>query len=125
MSDTWTDDIKAELAEAYTEREPTPENTMEIIADLVEEYQEQYEFITVNGLRMILNNMKVYVKKADAPSSNKSSGSSNPRVNKAEALAALKEVIADAGAEVNEDIIDRMTGKAANYFAQVIGGPKS
>ena len=45
----WDDDKKAAVIAAYEEAEPTPENSMEIVKDLAEEYEE-----SPNGVRMIL-----------------------------------------------------------------------
>ena len=42
------------------------------------------------------------------------------RPNKPQALADLKAAIADGGAEVNEELIEKLTGIEAVYFTQVI-----
>ena len=39
---------------------------------------------------------------------------------KADAQATLKGALSDAGQEIDADIIDKLTGKAAVYFAGVI-----
>jgi transposase-like protein len=111
----WTDELKAEVVEQYTAADPTPENTMDIVAQIAEDYEK-----TVNGVRMILTKAGVYVKKTPAKSESKSKEGTSKRVNKAEAIEELKTVITDNGAEVEEDILSRMTGKAAVYFAGVI-----
>ena len=114
-STAWTDELKAEVKEEYTSREPTPENTMEIVAELAEEYDK-----TVNGMRMILTKAGVYVKKTPAKAEKKEGGTGAKRVNKQEAIDGLKAAISEIGATVDEDIISRLTGKAANYFTEVI-----
>ena len=63
MSD-WTDELKEEVVAAYLEREPTPENTMDIVKELAEEYDGK----TPNSIRMILSKAGVYVKKTPAAS---------------------------------------------------------
>jgi len=113
MSD-WTDELKTEVANEYTSREPTPQNTMEIVAELAKEYDK-----TVNGVRMILTKKGVYVKKEATKAEAKASTTSK-RVNKAEAIEALTAAITDLGQKADDDILSRMTGKAALYFTEII-----
>lgn len=113
----WTDELKDEVVEMYTKREPTPENTMEIIKELAEEYEK-----TPNGIRMILTKAGVYVKKEPAKASGEGKATSGTkRVSKDEAHGALREVITAVGGEVDEEIISKLTGKAAMYLAEVFG----
>jgi hypothetical protein len=111
----WTDELKAEVIEEYQSREPTPENSTEIVGELAEEYNQK-----PNGVRMILVKAGVYIKKDPEKSSSKTSTGGSKRVNKAEAIDGLKSAIEDAGQEVDEDIVSRLTGKAAVYFTGVI-----
>lgn len=116
----WTDELKAEVISKYEESEPTPENTMDIIAELAEEFEK-----TQNGIRMILTKAGVYVKKTPAKSSGgsaskKATGAGGTRVSKEEAFAALREEIEGVGGSVDEEIISKLTGKAAMYFVEVI-----
>lgn len=110
----WTPEQKEEVVEAYTSRSPTPENTIEIIEELVEEFGK-----TKNGIRIILSKAGVYIKKAPVKKSNGSSGGSK-RVNKKEALEKLTQLIEAKGCNVDEDIINKLTGKAANYIAEIL-----
>ena len=55
---------------------------------------------------------------ARSTSSSTSGGTS--RVSKADAQETLKGALTDAGQEIDADIIDKLTGKAAVYFAGVI-----
>ena len=55
----WDDDKKAEAVSMYTESDPSPENSMEIVKEIAEELNE-----SPNGVRMILTKAGVYVKKA-------------------------------------------------------------
>ena len=48
------------------------------------------------------------------------STTSTPRVNKAAAQKQLTEALVDSGIEIDEDIISKLTGKAAIYFALAI-----
>ena len=109
----WTDESKAEAVELYTSEEPTPETSMEIVITIADTLGE-----SPNGVRMILTKAGVYVKKAPATSSAKSNGGG--RVSKADSQATLKDALSDAGQDIDGDIIDKLTGKAAVYFAGVI-----
>ena len=112
----WDDNKKAQAVEMYTEQEPTPENSMEIVKDVAEELGE-----SPNGVRMILTKAGVYVKKAPSTSSSSKSGSTGgTRVSKADAQQSLVDALNDAGQEPDMDIIDKLTGKAAVYFVGVI-----
>jgi len=117
----WDDDKKAAVIAAYEEAGPTPENSMEIVAEIAEEYEE-----SPNGVRMVLTKAGVYVKKAPATKSTSSSGSTGGgRVSKAAAIESLTAAITDAGQEVDEEIVSKLTGKAANYFAGIIAAVNS
>ena len=111
----WDDDKKAAVILAYEEAGPTPENSMEIVADIAEEYEE-----SPNGVRMVLTKAGVYVKKAPATKSASSGSTGGGRVSKAAAIESLTAAITDAGQEVDEEIVSKLTGKAANYFAGII-----
>mgnify|MGYP003128736200 CR=1 FL=1 len=112
----WTDESKAEAVELYTEAEPTPETSMEIVKDIAEQLGE-----SPNGVRMILTKAGVYVKKSPAARSTSSSnGGGTARVSKADAAQSLKDALSDAGQNIDDDIIDKLTGKASVYFAGVI-----
>ena len=110
----WTDEKKQEAIDMYVSEEPTPENSMEIVKDIAEQLEE-----SPNGVRMILTRAGVYVRKTPAPSGGSSSGGGG-RVSVADAQAAVTSAISDAGQEVDAAIIGKLTGKAANYFANII-----
>ena len=113
----WDDDKKAAVIAAYEEQNPTPENSMEIVKEIADEYEE-----SPNGVRMILSKAGVYVKKTPAASgSGTSSNGGSSRVSKAAAQEALVAALTDVGAEIDNDIVEKLTGKAAQYFAGVIG----
>lgn len=113
----WTDEKKQQAIDMYLEAGPTPENTVEILQQVAEELEE-----IPNGVRTILSKAGAYVKKTPASggASKAASGEKSTRTNKADALAKLTDVISEAGAEVDEAIIEKLTGKAALYFASVI-----
>lgn len=111
----WDDAKKAQAIDMYQEREPTPENSMEIVAEIAEELGE-----SPNGVRMILSKANVYIKKEAAASGgtkSKTTKSTGTRVSKEDAQAQLIAAIENAGKEVDNDIISKLTGKAAIYFA--------
>ena len=111
----WDDDKKAQAVNLYEEAEPTPETSMEIVKDIAEELDE-----SPNGVRMILTKAGVYVKKTPATKSSGGSTGGGTRVSKAAAAEALIAALGDAGLEVDEEIISKLTGKASQYFTKVI-----
>jgi transposase-like protein len=115
----WTDELKAQAIEMYQEAEPTPENSMEIVAEIAKELGQ-----SPNGVRMILSKAEVYVKKdatAKKATTKAAGGAASTRVSKEDAHAQLTAAIEGAGKEVDADIVSKLTGKAALYFAGVIG----
>ena len=112
----WDDDKKAQAVSMYEDMEPTPETSMEIVKGIADELDE-----SPNGVRMILTKAGVYVKKnpaAKAASTGAATGGT--RVSKAAAQEALTVAITDAGKAVDEEIISKLTGKAAQYFATLL-----
>ena len=103
----WDDDKKAQAVSMYEDMEPTPETSMEIVKGIADELDE-----SPNGVRMILTKAGVYVKKT--PAAKSSSGT------KAAAAEALIAVLGDAGQDVDEEIISKLTGKASQYFTAII-----
>ena len=116
----WTDELKAQAQEIYLAGEPTPENSTELIKDIAEQLEQ-----SPNGVRMVLVQAGVYVKKeagAAAPGKTtaKKDGEGAKRVSKEDQIAELKEAIEAKGIEVDMDILGKLTGKAAAYFAKVL-----
>lgn len=112
----WDDDKKAQAVEMYEAQDPTPETSMEIVKEIAEELNE-----SPNGVRMILTKAGVYVKKAQATGNgNGGASSGGSRVSKQAAQDALTAAIIDKGLTVDEDIISKLTGKAAQYFAGLL-----
>ena len=108
----WDDDKKAQAVSMYEEQDPTPETSMEIVKDIADELDE-----SPNGVRMILTKAGVYVKKS--PATNGGGGSTGGgRVSKQAMQEELIAAITDAGQAVDNDIIDKLSGKAAQYLAQ-------
>lgn len=121
---TWTDELKAKAVEEYLKRNPTPENTIEMCKEVAELIGQ-----SPNGVRMILMQADKYVKTAPAggdsetgkaASTKKTSGEGTKRVSKESQIAELKAAIENAGGEVDDDILSKLTGKAAAYFTAVL-----
>ena len=115
----WTDELKAKVIEMYDQAGPTPESSTEIIKDIAEEIE-----MSPNGVRMVLVQAGVYVKKDSSAGSAKTtktaSGEGSKRVSKEDSIAALKAAIEAKGGPIDEDILGKLTGKAAVYFASVL-----
>ena len=110
-----TDEKKAEAIEAYQDAEPTPETSMEIVKEIADDLGE-----SPNGVRMILTKAGVYVKKTPATANGGGTSSGGTRVSKQAAQDALTAAINDKGLSVDEDIISKLTGKAAQYFTGLL-----
>lgn len=114
----WTDEKKERAVDLYQERNPTPENSMEIVKEVADELGE-----SPNGVRLILTKAGVYVKKEAAKSSSsKASGekSTSTRVSKEDAHATLIAAIEANGHTADTEIVSKLTGKAALYLAKVM-----
>ncbi len=111
----WTDEKKTEAIAMYEDSEPTPETSMEIVKQIADEIDE-----SPNGVRMILTKAGVYIKKTPAAKASGSTGGGGTRVSKAAAAEALIAAINDAGKPVDEEIISKLTGKAAMYITSLL-----
>lgn len=114
----WTDELKAQVVKLYQDAEPTASNSTEIVEDIANELEQ-----SPNGVRQVLIQAKVYVKKAEADKpagKTTTSGEATKRVSKESQIDTLREAIKALGAAVDEDIISKLTGKAATYFASVL-----
>lgn len=117
---TWTDELKQKVIKMYQDAEPSPESSTEIIKDIADEID-----MSANGIRMVLVQAGVYVKKEAAgggKTTAKKDSEGGKRVSKESALADLRAAIEAKGAGVDEDIISKLTGKAALYFVSVLKG---
>ncbi|MCP3899159.1 MAG: hypothetical protein GY707_05545 [Desulfobacteraceae bacterium] len=108
----WTDELKTEVVEAYKTAKPTPENTMDIVKEIAQDFD-----ATPNGVRSILSKAGEYIKKTTSSSASGDKPKST-RINKAEAQGLLIELIESRGKEADEDIISKLTGKAAMYLLE-------
>ena len=113
----WSDELKEKVVTDYEAANPTPENSTEIVKQLAEDID-----MTVNGVRAVLVRAGVYIKKTPATGGSTGDKKTSTRVNKADAITALKEIITNNSLDVEDDIVDKMTGKAAVYFKGIIEG---
>jgi hypothetical protein len=115
----WSEEQKQSAIDTYTEGNPTPENSTELIKQIAEDMQQ-----SANGVRMVLVQAGVYVKKEATTSTSKTKtatgGDKAPRVSKESQIAELRTLIEAKGVDVDEDVISKLTGKAAAYFAKVL-----
>ena len=93
---------------------------MEIVKEIADEFDE-----SPNGVRMVLTKADVYVKKGTATGAAKApkaagAAPGGARVSKQGAQDALITALTDAGQEVDEDVVSKLTGKAAQYFAGIV-----
>ncbi|NBW10526.1 MAG: hypothetical protein EBR82_21120 [Caulobacteraceae bacterium] len=116
---SWTDELKAKVIKMYEQADPTPESSTEICKDIAEEIE-----MSPNGVRMVLVQAGVYVKKdpsaGSAKTTKSASESGSKRVSKETSIAELKAAITAKGGPIDDDILGKLTGKAAIYFTQVL-----
>lgn len=116
----WTDEQKDQAKQMYLDGNPTPENSVELVKQIADDLDQ-----SPNGVRMMLTQAGIYVRKSDAPATSgkttaKKEGEGTKRVSKESQIAELKAAIEARGAEIDTDILDKLTGKAAAYFAKVL-----
>lgn len=115
----WTESRKQKVMDAYAAGNPTPENSTELCKQIAEDMEE-----SPNGIRMILMQAGVYIKKAEPTKGKtatpKKDGDKPARVSKDDQIAALKEAIEASGKPVDEEILSKLTGKAAVYFLSLM-----
>jgi hypothetical protein len=116
----WEEAKKQQAIDAYEKANPTPDNSMEIVKEIAEELEE-----SPNGVRMILTKAGVYIKKTQSKGAAPVAKEGSAKVSKAAAFEQLNVAIRDIGLEPNAEIIEKLTGKAAIYFAEVLGSVKA
>ncbi len=122
----WTDEVFAEMKQEYLSRmeelgADAPKHSSEVVAEIAQAYG-----TTNNGFRMKLSKDGCYVKKeATASTSKAKTGESKggARISKATAHAELKAALNDGGVadeDIDSEIVDKLTGKAAMHLAELI-----
>jgi hypothetical protein len=113
----WTEESKALAIAAYKALNPTPLTTAECLKEVAEELEQ-----SANGVRMILVKAGVYVAQgtAKATASTGAKPTGVTKVSKAQSAADLSAVLTDLGQEPDMEIIEKLTGKAAIYFTEIL-----
>lgn len=119
MSSVWTDEFKAKVVQMYKDANPTAETSLEVVKEIAEKIDQ-----SPNGVRQVLVQAGVYIKReapATSSTSKTSDSDSKPkRSSKEDSYNALREAIKAKGLEPDEEIITKLTGKAAAYLAEVM-----
>jgi uncharacterized membrane-anchored protein len=102
------------IVELYESQQPTGKNTYECVKEVA-----YITKLSPNYIRRVLQEAGVYVVK-EKPKETKVEETKKKRLSKAEAHQMLINVVSDAGSEIDEEIVSKMTGKAAAYFAELI-----
>jgi hypothetical protein len=124
----WTEEKKAEviaeytkiMTEQYSSDEERGQFSVEVVAQLAQKHGE-----AVNGVRMILCKANAYFKKTAATTSSAAaktaSGEPAKRISKVDAMSDLKNAISAIDPDlVDEEILSKLTGKAAAYFTTIL-----
>ena len=122
-----TDELRSEVISAYVEtmegypEEERPKVTMEVVAGIAEEFS-----LTPNSVRVILTNANVYIlKKVEPKATSAAAGGAGTRVNKDHAHKALTAALEAIGVvDVDQEVVTKLTGKAAQYLAACIQNGK-
>ncbi len=113
----WDDAKKQKAVDLYKKENPTPENSVQIVKNIAEELGE-----TPNGVRMILSKAEVYIKSTPGVTTSKKGvePTKEPKVGKADKIQRLSEAISASNMVPDASILDKLTGKAADYFTVII-----
>lgn len=103
------------IVEEYKLEDPTPETSTEIVKAIAEG-----RGVSPNAVRFLLMEEKVYVKKDATAKDDTAKTTTSKRVSKEDAINVLRETINGLGKEVDEDIITKLTGKAAIYITSLL-----
>ena len=114
---SWDDAKKQKAIDLYVKENPTPENSVQIVKNVAETLGE-----TPNGVRMILSKAEVYIKSTPGVATSKKGDTApkEPKIGKADKIQRLSEAISASNIVPDASILDKLTGKAADYFAVVI-----
>ena len=104
-------ELKEQVIEEYLAGNPTPETTGDLINGLAAKHDK-----SKNGIVRILVLAQVYVTRTKQ----KAETSGTTKVSKADSLMTLTNLIDANELELDSTVIDKLTGKAAIYWAGVI-----
>ncbi len=118
MATVWDDEeFKEAVKAAYLSNEPTAKTSPEILKELGIEFE-----VSPNSIRTFLTKEGVYVsaKREPAEVDKDAKATGTKRIPKEVSLKKLKELIISKDKEVDDTIVDKMTGKAAEYFINIL-----
>lgn len=118
MAGKWDEEgFKESVRSAYLDSDPSPKTNAEILKQLGEDFD-----VSPNSIRVFLTRENVYVaeKPSEASSDKETKPTGGKRISKEAAISALKAKIAASGKTIDNEIIDKLTGKAALYFAELL-----
>lgn len=107
----YTQEFKDLVIKQYLESDPTPNNTVELCKSIADEHD-----VSSNVIRKLLVDAEVYISQGQVSSKK----STSTKLDKSKMQSTIQEVIAKLGEPVNDDIILKLTGKAANYLTGVL-----
>lgn len=107
----WSLELKEQVVEEYLAGKPTPETTGDIVTGLAEKHNK-----SANGIVRILVLAQVYITRTKQ----KTETSGTSRIPKAESLLTLTNLMDANEIELDSAVIDKLTGKAAIYWAGVL-----
>lgn len=114
LADWENEEFKESLTKAYVDMKPTPESNSEILESLGDIYN-----VSPNSIRVFLTRAGVYVK-AEQPTADKPAATGSKRVPKEATINKLKAIITAKGKEVDDSVVDKLTGKAALYWIELL-----
>ena len=104
----WTDELKEQVIADYEAGEPTPENTGDLVIAIAEDIGK-----SPNAVRAILTKSGKYITKG---SSKPAGEAKEKRKSKQDSLDELTALLDKHNASIDADIINKLTGKAAEAF---------
>ncbi len=126
MSAKVSQEIVTEMVNLYKARmealetdEARQEQSAEIVTQIAAEFTTEERPIVANSVRYHLSKDGCYVKKAPAKKAAATTNTTK-RVNKADAIATLTQMVEANACEVDTEILNKLTGKAAMYFIGVV-----
>ncbi len=108
----YTEEFKEEIKKKYLESDPTANNTVELCKSLADEHG-----VSANVIRQLLVGAEVYISQGQVTSSKKTTST---KLDKSKMQDSIQSVIEALGEKVDQDIISKLTGKAANYLSSVM-----
>lgn len=115
IADWNNEGFKEDLKKAYLESNPTPEANAEILKDLADLFD-----VSANAIRVFLVRENIYVKQSVEALESAQEVTGTKRVPKEATINKLKKLIEEKGKPIDDAILDKLTGKAAQYIITLI-----